>query len=58
MFGAPFNPLNINDQIERHFDPTSLINPDSLAISQFNEEFEIYLKANQINFQDISERIP
>jgi len=49
IFGAPCNPLTIYNQVERHLDPTSLLNPNSLSISQFNNEFESFLTSYQTN---------
>lgn len=44
LLGAPLNPFIVVDQIERRVNPNSLLDPNSLVVAEFNQEFEAFLQ--------------
>lgn len=46
LIGAPLNPFDVPDQFERRVNPPSMINPDSVAIAELNQEFEGFVQTH------------
>lgn len=47
LLGAPLNPIITTDQVWRRVDPTTLLDPDSLEITELNHEFETFFRKHQ-----------
>jgi len=46
LLGAPLNPFDVPDQFERRVNPPSMINPDTVAIAELNQEFEAFVQTH------------